>query len=61
MILFISNYFNHHQKFLLEAFKAMRDDYKFVSTSKMRDERRKLGYDNSSLQDYLIDLSEREP
>ena len=60
-LLFISNYFNHHQKFLSDAFEAMCDDYKFVSTAKMRDERRKLGYDNSLLPDYVIDLSEREP
>lgn len=44
-IVFISNYLNHHQVPFCEAmYKRFGDNFSFVSTSQMREERRKLGY-----------------
>ena len=39
----VSNYFNHHQKFLSDALMK-RSDYSFISTTEMRKEREQLGY-----------------
>lgn len=45
-IVLLSNYFSHHQKQLSEElYEKMKEDFTFICTSKMRDERRKLGYD----------------
>lgn len=42
---FISNYFNHHQKAFSEAFFRLTDgNYTFVSTGEMSEMRKKLGY-----------------
>ena len=44
-IVFVSNYFNHHQKPFCDAvYRSIGDDFVFISTSQMREERRKLGY-----------------
>ncbi len=44
-IVFVSNYYNHHQKSLCEALYAkLGDAFTFISTGKMREERKKLGY-----------------
>lgn len=44
-IVFLSNYFNHHQKPLAEAMYArLGDDYKFVETMGVPVFRKKLGY-----------------
>ena len=45
-IVFLSNYFNHHQKSLCDSLNSLSDEFVFVSTSKMREERVKLGYQN---------------
>lgn len=45
-IVFVSNYFNHHQKPLSDAFSQLNGDYMFISTGKMREERVRLGYQN---------------
>ena len=44
-IAFLSNYFNHHQKYVSNEFFKIADSYFFVSTSAMREERKKLGYE----------------
>ncbi|MBQ7345281.1 MAG: glycosyltransferase [Oscillospiraceae bacterium] len=44
-LVFVSNYFNHHQKpFCEEMYRRLGNDFVFISTSVMREERRKLGY-----------------
>ncbi len=44
-IVFISNFFNHHQKFLSdELYRQLNGEYLFVETAEMPQERRKLGY-----------------
>lgn len=43
-VVFVSNYFNHHQRPFCEALKTKCDSFFFVSTTVMREERRKLGY-----------------
>lgn len=59
-IVFLSNYFNHHQKFLSDSLDAECDKYRFIATSKMRDERKKLGYGGIPMPQYIVDISERE-
>ncbi len=43
-IVFVSNYFNHHQRPLCEALLSGCDSFFFIATDEMREERRKLGY-----------------
>lgn len=44
-IVFLSNYFNHHQKQICEElYQIVGKDFVFVSTSVMREERKNLGY-----------------
>lgn len=44
-IVYLSNYFNHHQKPLSDAFYAKTNgDYVFVETTEMPKERKRLGY-----------------
>ena len=53
-IVFVSNYFNHHQKpFCEEMYKRLGADFVFVSTTAMREERRKLGYAQDNLPPYV--------
>ncbi|MBQ8907582.1 MAG: glycosyltransferase [Clostridia bacterium] len=44
-VVFVSNYFNHHQKFLAdELFKILGDGYRFIATKRMNSERMALGW-----------------
>ncbi len=44
-LIYLSNYFNHHQKFLAdELYKRLGSDYKFVETKELPEEKKKLGY-----------------
>lgn len=43
-VVMISNFFNHHQKPLSDALFGLAEDYLFVATSEMPEERLKLGY-----------------
>lgn len=53
-IVFVSNYFNHHQKPLSDAlFSITFGDYAFVSTEEMSEERKKLGYGNWEIPEYV--------
>lgn len=52
-IVFISNYFNHHQKYISNEFLKKCASYNFISTSEMRDERKKLGYGETIIPDYV--------
>ena len=52
-LVFISNFFNHHQKFVSDVFYRECASYYFVSAEEMPEERKQLGY--ASLQaPYLI-------
>ena len=44
-LVYLSNYFNHHQKFLAdELYNRLGDDYVFVETKELPKEKLKLGY-----------------
>lgn len=54
-VVFVSNYFNHHQKpFCEEMYLRLGEDFAFISTSVMREERRKLGYAQGDSPEYVI-------
>ena len=54
-VVFLSNYFNHHQKPFSEAmYKRLGADYVFIETSEMGDFRKKLGYEMDSFPEYVI-------
>ncbi|MBE5867331.1 MAG: glycosyltransferase [Lachnospiraceae bacterium] len=53
-VVFVSNYFNHHQKpFCEEMYKRLGNDFVFISTTVMREERRKLGYAQGEIPTYV--------
>lgn len=56
-IVFLSAYFNHHQKALSDALAA-RSDYTYVATSEMSEMRRKLGYGMDAEPDYVLQYSQ---
>lgn len=59
-LVFVSNYFNHHQKPFCEVmYQKFGSDFMFVSTSVMREERRKLGYSQDA-PDYVLLAHEDE-
>lgn len=44
-IVFLSNYYNHHQAYLSrKLYEFVGNDYKFIASMKLTDERKKLGY-----------------
>ena len=45
-LVFVSNFFNHHQKGISDYFYKNTDRYRFVSTTSIPDERKKLGYED---------------
>ena len=54
-IVFVSNYFNHHQKPLCDSLYNTKDIiFHFVSTSFMREERKKMGYNTIDVPNYVI-------
>ncbi|MBQ4602618.1 MAG: glycosyltransferase family 4 protein [Clostridia bacterium] len=54
-LVFVSNYFNHHQKpFCEEMYKRLGEDFRFISTSEMREERKKLGYKQGEDLEYVL-------
>jgi glycosyltransferase involved in cell wall biosynthesis len=53
-VVFVSNYFNHHQKpFCEEMYHRLGSDFAFVSTGTMRAERIKLGYTQNEVPPYV--------
>ena len=55
---FISNYFNHHQKPLSDALDRLTGgNYRFIATSEMRRERRELGYGGWEIPGYVLDFN----
>ena len=54
-IVFVSNYFNHHQKAFCDEMHNLTDGkYFFIETIPMREERAKLGYAIKTLPEYVI-------
>ena len=54
-IVFISNYFNHHQKPLSEAMaKKLGDGYVFIETEPMSEERKNMGWKMNSFPPYVV-------
>ena len=46
-LVFVSNYFNHHQKPVCDGFYArLGEDFKFIATTTVPEERQSLGYEN---------------
>ena len=44
-VIFVSNYYNHHQKALSDAlYRLLGDDYIFMATEKMEQERKELDW-----------------
>ena len=56
-IIFLSNYYNHHQAFLSNEINNQCTEYLFIETGKMSEERKKLGYHLSSVPDYVKKVS----
>ena len=53
-IIFVSNYFNHHQKYVSDSLYALcGGEYRFYATSEMRESRRQLGYGQTDLPSYV--------
>ena len=54
-VVFVSNYFNHHQKpFCEEMYQRLGPDFTFVSTSVMSEEHKRLGYAQSKTPAYVV-------
>ncbi len=54
-IVFVSSYFNHHQKPLSdELFRLTNGEYRFIETKQMNDERRSLGYGETIIPSYVL-------
>ena len=58
-IVFISNFLNHHQLPLIRSLQVYFDEVKFISTEKIPDERLRLGYDEMTNYDFLIDATDQ--
>ena len=56
-VVFLSNYFNHHQKPFSDAmYKRLGADYVFIETDEMGEFRKKLGYEMESLPEYVLPM-----
>lgn len=54
-VLFLSNYFNHHQKPFSDAmFRLIGESYHFVETAPMEDDRKSLGWGGIEYPSYVI-------
>ncbi len=54
-LVFITNYINHHQVHLADAFyQILGKNYAFVATQEMHEWRKKLGYPDFSDREYLV-------
>ena len=53
-IVFVSNYYNHHQAELCEALSQLTEKFYFISTGQMRQERRELGYGTDPEPGYVL-------
>ncbi len=56
-IVFLSNFYNHHQKPLCEQWNRLCSSFLFVETSQIDEERRALGYGESMIPSYVVTYS----
>ena len=59
-IVFLSNYFNHHQRYISDELCVRTESYTFVTTAQMREDRKKLGYGETAIPAYVDKWSENE-
>ncbi|MBR3707757.1 MAG: glycosyltransferase family 4 protein, partial [Lentisphaeria bacterium] len=58
-IVFLSNYFNHHQQPFSDAmYKRLGDGYRFVETAQMSQERKNMGWGVAEYPSYVIRCAE---
>lgn len=58
-LVFVTNYINHHQVYLADAFyQILKDNYTFVATQEMYEWRKELGYPDFSDRKYLVNTTE---
>ncbi len=55
-LVFLSNYFNHHQKPVSDAFAGLTEAYHFIETAPMPPERVQMGYGYDVRPDYVCSL-----
>ena len=54
-IAFVTNFYNHHQKFLADAlYSLVGDDYYFIETSPITEERLKMGWGGEEKPSYVL-------
>lgn len=54
-IVFVSNFYNHHQSAVSDVlYHLTGGNYFFISTGKMSEERKRLGYGRGSVPDYVL-------
>lgn len=55
LVVFISNYYNHHQAPLSKAlYKELNGEYVFIETAPMQDERLNMGWSNKDVPSFVI-------
>lgn len=60
-IVFLSNYFNHHQKPFSDSMnKTDGVEYRFIETEEMESERKNMGWGEKNYPDYVIKSYESE-
>lgn len=57
-IVFISNFFNHHQKYVSDALYQNCDSYWFIQTEAVPQERRLMGYYSDYSEPYLLNSND---
>lgn len=58
-VVFISNYFNHHQKLLSDSLhKKLNGNYAFIETEKIDEERLNMGWGMNVYPDYVLKYSD---
>ena len=54
-VVFISNYFNHHQAPFSEAmYRLTKGQYWFIATEKMTEERKSMGWGREQVPGYVL-------
>lgn len=60
-IAFVSNFFNHHQKYLSDClYREVEGNYRFIATMPMASEQKKLGYTQFENIPYIINAFEND-
>lgn len=55
-VVFVSNYYNHHQSAISEEFfKQTNGQYRFIQTEPMEEERRNMGWGNNGLPSFVME------